>query len=369
LKILAINFGGIGDEILFLPTLESIREAYPQASLSLLLEPRSKSFQQVTNLVDNVLEFDIKKKPLLPGDLWAVLQLIKKGNFDLVISSGSSPPVAALLFLSGIPTRVGYGSNALAKLLLTNPVPLDRNQYAACMYQDLAQGIGVAKMSAEQCIPRAVLRDDSKDRMQQFIQTIVFSTAYDGTNGASAKRRVLIHPGTSRLAVEKGIIKTWPTDRWLALIERLQSHDDIQTIIAGGPDDEATIKELLARIKPSPTLVSAYGKTKSLADLAALISLCDLMVCVDSAPMHLAVGLNKPVVALFGPTDEAKLLPNETTAPVFKKFKALRDKPMTEFSRQLLDGLGVLLQPDNVYRSVLDQLRESKVRENSPGPL
>lgn len=369
MKILAINFGGIGDEILFLPALESIRKAYPQANLTLLLEPRSKSFQQVTNLIDNVIEFDIKKKPLLPSDLWEVLQLIRKGNFDLVISSGSSPQVAALLFLSGIPKRVGYGSNALAKLLLTNPVPLNRNQYAACMYQDLAQGIGISKMAKEKCIPRAVLKDDSKERMLQFIQSANTIDTSSSTNGAASKKRVLIHPGTSRLAVEKGIIKTWPTDSWLAFIEKLQSHGNIQTIIAGGPDDQATIDELLIRIRPSPTLVSAYGKTKSLADLAALINLCDLMVCVDSAPMHLAVALNKPVVALFGPTDETKLLPNETTSAEFKIFKALRDKPMAEFSRQLLDGLGVLLQPDSVYQSVLDQLRESKVRENSPGLL
>jgi ADP-heptose:LPS heptosyltransferase len=361
LRILTINFGGIGDEILFLPTLESIRKAYPDAHLSLLLEPRSKSFQQVTDLVDEILEFDIKKKPLRPSDLWAVLQLIKAGKFDLVLSSGSSPPVAALLFLSGIKKRIGYGSNPLAKMLLTTPVPLDRNQYAAAMYQDLASGIGATKTPASDCLPRAILKPDSIARMTEFL-TRASATAPGGSNGNEQRRnqrRIIIHPGTSRLAVEKGIIKTWATEHWVSLISKMQATPDLVVILAGGPDDEAIIKEINAQVKTAPNLISAVGQTKSLADLGALIDLCDMLVCVDSAPMHLAVALNKPVVALFGPTDESKLLPPN------KLFKALRDRPTSELPRQLGDGLGVLLQPDTVFQSVLDQLKELTVQESS----
>lgn len=360
MKILAINFGGIGDEILFIPTLESIRSKYPKAELSLLLEPRSKSFQQVTDKIDRILEFDIKKKPLLPIDLWNVLQLIRSGKFDMVISSGSSPPVAALLFLSGIKERIGYGSNALARALLTRAVPLDRNQYAAAMYQDLASGIGVKKTPASECIPRAVLKQDSVDRMANFIasKSVTAGNGID-TNGSSKShdfRRIIIHPGTSRLAVQKGIIKTWSIENWVALISKLQQSPNIEIILAGGPDDEEIIEEIGSKVKPSANLISAVGHTKSLADLAALIDISSILVCVDSAPMHLAVALNKPLVALFGPTDEAKLLP---PSPLFK---ALRDKPISEFPRQLGDGLGVLLQPDTVYQSVMDLSKELTVR-------
>jgi ADP-heptose:LPS heptosyltransferase len=367
LKILAINFGGIGDEILFLPTLDSIRSKYQKAELTLLLEPRSKSFQQVTDKIDGVLEFDIKKKPLLPGDLWELLQLIRSGKFDMVISSGSSPPVAALLFLSGIKERIGYGSNALARALLTRAVPLDRNQYAAAMYQDLTSGIGVAKTPAAQCIPRAVIKPDSVERMAAFIGkhsatgissaavtdgTTPIVTASNGTVNSPDFRRIIIHPGTSRLAVQKGIIKTWSTDNWVALISKLQQSQNTEIILAGGPDDEAIIKEINAKVTPSANLLSAVGHTKSLADLAALIDVSSILVCVDSAPMHLAVALNKPLVALFGPTDEAKLLPPSSI------FKALRDRPISEFPRQLVDGLGVLLQPDTVYQSLMDLSKE-----------
>jgi ADP-heptose:LPS heptosyltransferase len=307
LKILTINFGGIGDEILFLPTLESIRKAYPSAHLTLLLEPRSRSFEQVTNLIDATITFDIKKRPLLPTDLLQLLSLIRNGKYDMVISSGGSPQVAALLFLSGIKERIGYASNKIAKALLTKQIPLNKDQYAAAMYQDLATGVGQPKLSPSECIPRAILKSDSLKRMEEFISNSFGSTAENKSTISSANQRIIIHPGTSRLAVQKGIIKTWDTDNWVELINRLRVREDLEIVLAGGPDDEEIIAALLPRLKTGKGLVSAVGHTKSLADLGALISYCDFLVCVDSAPMHLAVALGTPVVAMFGPTDETKL--------------------------------------------------------------
>jgi ADP-heptose:LPS heptosyltransferase len=364
MRILAINFGGIGDEILFSPTLESIRSVYPGAHLTLLLEPRSKSFEQITDTIDEIITFDIKKKPLLPKDLIDLLQLIRKGKYDVVLSSGSSPSVAALLFLTGIKVKIGYSSNRLASALLSNPIPLNREQYAAAMYQDLSVGLGAKKLTASQCLPKAVLQEASISSMKRFLEpSVTLGTADNRAASARTEQKslqkILIHPGTSRLAVTKGIIKTWPASRWITLVNRLQESEERLVILAGGPDDHAIVQEILDKVERTPQLLSASGITKNLADLAALIFLSDLLICVDSAPMHLAVALNKPLLALFGPTDERKLLPQS------KIFRSLRDKPISEFPRRLGDGLGVLLQPDTVYLSVLDQLKELTIQENS----
>ena len=57
-----MNFGGLGDEILFLPALISLRKEYPNAKITLALEPRSKSIQQLTDVIDDVITVDIKGK-------------------------------------------------------------------------------------------------------------------------------------------------------------------------------------------------------------------------------------------------------------------------------------------------------------------
>jgi ADP-heptose:LPS heptosyltransferase len=351
-KILAINFGGIGDEVLFLPTLKTLREAYPHADITLMVEPRSRSIEQITDLIDRTITFDIKKRPLYLADIVEVVHLIQDGDYELVLSSGSSKMVSILLFLGGSHWRIGYDSGPLSRLLLTHPIPLNRQQYASDMYHDLAGGlVNESKNNGSSTVPEIHIPAENISRMEDFLRT-------HDTKGDAKK--ILLHPGTSRLAVEKGIIKTWEINDWIALINKLDADPACQPILAGGPDDIEIIQSIQASLPPNSKLISSAGKTKSLADLAALTKLCDVLVCVDSAPMHIAVGAQKPVVAMFGPTDEAKLLPKN---PLFKALRAATASPPTLAVR------GVQLPPDTVYQSVKCLLKELKDRESSPALL
>jgi ADP-heptose:LPS heptosyltransferase len=394
-KVLAINFGGIGDEVLFLPTLERIKELAPDCELTLLVEPRSKSVMEVTNLIDKIITFDIKKKPLTPVDLIRLTMLLRTGGYDMVISSGSSPMVAMLLFLSGIKLRVGYDSGSPVKSLLTHPVKLLREQYAADMYHDLTKGMAnylrrkananasIRDVDHTYQVPKVTLKAESLAAMKAFLEEGLKQTQNGTQNAVTTDdtkpadisqidtrpvKTVLIHPGTSQMAVSKGIIKHWSSENWLTFIRLLQNQKDqpfqTRVILCGGPDDKEVVAELERLLKAdsgqgkngssasAAPYISAVGKTKGLADLAALTSLCDVLVCVDSAPMHIGVGLNKNLVALFGPTDPKLLIPNQ------KNFKVLADKPTASPPRSLQDGLGVRLHPESVYQSLLDLLRE-----------
>lgn len=362
-RLLAINFGGIGDEILFLPTLATIKKYFPSWHVSLLLEPRSASVSQITNLVDEVICFDVKKRPLMVSDLIDLTMLIRNGNFDIALSSGASPLVSALLFLSGIPTRIGYNTNIFAGLLLTNPVALNKNQYAAGMYHDLTKGLGIKDDFRN---PKICLPESSRTAMQNLV------------GSSKTAKRVIIHPGTSKLAVIKRIFKTWPSRDWAQLIHLLLENKNIAVVLAGGPDDEETIHDILQALKDkgittqTANFTLAYGKTKSLADLGALIATADLLVCVDSAPMHVAVGLNKKTVALFAATDPERLLPkdNQFTALVSPTNcpSSSHAHPETPFPAKNPNPCppGVVLPPEYVLQNVLDQLSLSSNQARSP---
>ncbi len=358
-RLLAINFGGIGDEVLFLPTLATIRRLLPSCSITLLLEPRSKSVEQVTDLVDRVMTFDIKKRPLMIGDLVELLAMIKDGGFDIVVSSGGSPLVSLLLFLSGIRTRIGYGASGIAKALLTHPVSLKKEQYAASMYHDLTKGleaaVGVAsgerisdaiELSAEPIYPRVILQSDSISRMTNVLVERGCNPRQK-REASDSERLILLHPGTSRLAHEKGIIKTWPADHWIELMDILSQDESmrgLKLILAGGPDDAEIVAGIQRKLEGRKNIISVYGETRSLADLAALLNLCDMMVCVDSAPMHISVALQLPTVALFGPTNPALLIPDRRfLRPIWDK----RDG-----NRSMFDRLGVEIAPQKVAEEV-----------------
>ena len=136
MNILAINFGGIGDEIFFLPTLISLKKEFPNAKITLALEPRSKSVKDLTDVIDDLFLIDVKGKNKYT-ELLKLVFLARKNHFDMVISSGGNKLISILLTLTGIKKRYGYNTGKLSKLLLTEAVSLNKNQYACAMYHDL----------------------------------------------------------------------------------------------------------------------------------------------------------------------------------------------------------------------------------------
>lgn len=309
-KVLFINFGGIGDEILFFPVLADFKKNYPQAKITLMLEPRSASSASLTNFIDETIGYDVKKRNKITSFL-DLLGIISNKRYDAVISSGSNKFISVLLFLSRVKIRVGYDSGTLSKKLLSTAVALNKQQYAGSMYHDLLKGVGIDN---EAPLPEVFVSEDSLSNAAALL-------------GETAKPIIIIHPGVSKLSVQKKIIKSWPEQKWAELILALIETDKYKVALSGGPDDEQTIKhirEFLAQIDfNKDNFVDLYGKTRNLADLAGLIKRADLLLCVDSAPMHIAVGVNTKVVAIFGPTDENKLLPKN------KDFLALRKQELT----------------------------------------
>jgi len=307
-KILAINFGGIGDEILFFPTLKTLKKTFYNSTITLVTEPRSKSAGQLTNLVDDVITCDIKSSRKYLN----VLKLLFKiwaGRYNLVVSSGSSKFVAVLLFLTGIKKRYGYYSGKLSELLLTGAAPLNQQQYTVDMYHDLVAQI------AEDEKPSLPEIDIPAEDLRWASEII----------GLRDKKVVLVHPGVSKMSIKKNIIKFWDSEKWIELIKTLLDSDRYKVILAGGPDDWTLVQEIRAELARhdfnQENFIDVVGKTQNIVQLAALIKMSDIMVCVDSAPMHIAVGTRTQTVAIFGPTDEKKLLPQNDS-----RFVAITNK-------------------------------------------
>lgn len=281
-NILLINFGGIGDEILFLPVIQAIRDNYSDAKITLCLEGRSSAFIKLTSLLDSHFCIDIKTK----NKYIEMLKLYFKaltGGYDLVISSGANPLISVFLFLTGIKTRIGYCTNSLSKKLLTHPVALNKNQYAANMYFDLAKPI----INTEFQLPNIPVEEEDK-----------------------LPDSILIHPGVSAMSVSKSITKTFSAEKWAELIILLLNKGK-NVYLAGGPDDNECITKIREQLKGNDltNFTDMFGKTKNIFDLVKLIKKSEILICSDSAPMHIGVATNTKTIAIFGPTDNKKLLP------------------------------------------------------------
>ena len=288
-KILAMNFGGIGDEIFFLPTLISLKKEFPNSRITLALEPRSKSVKDLTDVIDELFLIDVKGKKKYT-ELLKLIFLARRGNFDMVVSAGSNKFISIILWLTGIKERYGYNSGKLSEILLTKAVPLNKNQYACAMYHDLVTPVTSHKTYLPEInVPPQEKIPDS----------------------------VLIHPGVSRLSVEKGMIKTVGADVWAEVVNLLIKKGK-KVMLAGGPDDRECIEKILSTIPAdAENFENYYGRTKNLKELAELIGKAETFVCSDSAPLHVSVAMGTKTYVIFGPTDDKKLIPqSEFVTPI-----------------------------------------------------
>ena len=305
-KILAINFGGIGDEIFFLPTLISLKKEFPNSKITLALEPRSKSVKDLTNVIDDLFLIDVKGKNKYFELLKLVLQA-RLEHFDMVVSSGGNKLISILLRMTGIKERYGYDTGALSRKLLTKAVPLNKNQYACAMYHDLVTPVTNFKTE---------LPEINVEMQEKF------------------ENSVLIHPGVSKMSVQKGMIKTITAKIWAEVIKLLLDNGK-HVLLAGGPDDDEVISEILASVDvQNPNFSNYYGKTKSLKDLAVLIGKAEKFICSDSAPLHVAVAMKTKTYVIFGPTDDKKLIPQSENVVAIKANDKCPIKPCLWEHRQ-----------------------------------
>lgn len=281
-NILLINFGGIGDEILFMPVIQNLKKTYPEAKITLCLEGRSSAFIKLTTLLDSYFCIDIKTK----NKYIEMLKLYFKaltGGYDLVISAGGNPLIALLLFFTGIKTRVGYNTSSIAKKVLTHAVTLNKNQYASNMYFDLVKPV----TNGEFELPHIEIDDLEKN-----------------------VNSILIHPGVSKISIQKNITKTISSKKWAEMIKLLLNNGK-NVYLAGGPDDTECIEEIRKELANEnlTNFTDMFGKTKNIFDLVELIKKSEVLICSDSAPMHIGIATETKTIAIFGPTDDETLIP------------------------------------------------------------
>ena len=138
------------------------------------------------------------------------------------------------------------------------------------------------------------------------------------------KTYVVIAP-TSRWAS-----KRWPAERWAELLEPLLDRCFERIVMIGAPNECRQVRDIV----PSSTfceerLIDLVGKA-SVGQTMAVIERASLVIANDSAPLHMAVGFNKPCIALFGPTSPARVGPYERLESVIRD-KALESQVAINF--------------------------------------
>ena len=140
-NILVVNVNWLGDAVFSIPVFKALKKAYPQARLSCLCVPRVKEVLEYCPYVDKIIIYDERGKHRFPWRKWKLIQYLKKEKFDAAFLLHRSMTRSLMVYLAGIPLRIGYGK---VKGLLTNPVDMNAEDIHRCdYYLKVLEGYGI----------------------------------------------------------------------------------------------------------------------------------------------------------------------------------------------------------------------------------
>jgi lipopolysaccharide heptosyltransferase II len=282
-RILVVSSTAIGDALLSTPALRSLRMAYPDAQIALLINAAYVELFQGQPRIDELIRYDggWRRFLRLAGELRA-------RRFDLVcILHGNEPQATPLAYLSGARFIFKLPNTSRFRFLLSNTVPL-------LNWDDFEHGIdqrlAVAKLGGGAVTDRR-MELPVAEATRQDLATLM------ATRG--------IAPNTVLIALQPGAStasRRWAPSRFVALARRLLASDpDLGIVLTGSPAERALTGAIAAELT-TPRVWNSAGQLP-LRLLPALVERCTLMVSGDTGPMHLAVTVGTPVVALFAVSD------------------------------------------------------------------
>lgn len=277
MRVLALVPGDIDNQILFFPTLETIKKQYPQAAIDVLVEPRSKKAYRVCKNVDDVLVFDFQDRNSF-ADYLNLLGIIRDREYDALISLKTSWRIKLLLWLNGIPVRIGYEDDSA--LYLSNPIAPKLDQHKAEMYHDLVTGLGI-KTACPAITINVPTEDISWAESEQ-------------------KRLAIKDSGYLILCDEPSDteeVSAYPISSWQKIVEDIEQRQTGLSVILLQTDRNQTWVA---------SMISANGNLKAIAapdvgKMAAIIAGANLILCNNSTPMQLAIAVDTYTFALSTP--------------------------------------------------------------------
>jgi heptosyltransferase-2 len=317
-RILVRGVNWLGDAVMTTPALQRLREALPEAHITLLTHEKLSDLWQNHPSVDAVIPFSTGESP------WTVAGRLRAESFQTALVLPNSPRSALEVWLARVPQRIGYARrwrnwlltqvvaprpgqswmpkrsvdevNRLVRLPAGTPPAATGHPHSRTIHQihDYLC-LGAALGANPEPLPPKLEISAAETRQTE---DAFLSNARDKAAGAAPGQPLILlglNPGA-----EYGPAKRWPVASFAAVVRESYRRIGNCLWLAFGVKGDWELCEEVARLAGGGVLNLA-GKT-SLRQLMALLKLCRVVLTNDTGPMHVAAALGTPVVVPFGST-------------------------------------------------------------------
>jgi len=279
-RFLVLRLGSLGDIVHTFPAVAALRKTFSDAEIVWLTHPRWKGLIESSGLCSQV--WTIETRALF--SLREIVTHVRKSYWDASIDYQGLWKSATLPFFGGVKRRIGFSSHTIREY----GVPVLYTERVRATTTHIADQNGELSVRA-----------GSRERAACFSlhippheEALVCSTL----KAEGIDRYVMLSPGGGWRA------KCWPPERFGLLCQQIRESLGLRCIVNYGPGEE----DLVAAVRASSGDAEPLLHNSELGQLMALLRGAACIVGGDTGPLHLAIALGTPAVALFGPTDPAR---------------------------------------------------------------
>ncbi len=282
-RILIVKLAAIGDVLRTTPLLSGLKRAYPRSHITWVVDKEALPLLKNNPLIDRLLPFDFPA--LLPLEFEA---------FDLIFGLEKEARGAALVSKIKAPEKRGFGLGENGNIFPLNPA----SEYA--FFLGLSDELKFYRN--EKTYPELIFEmAEIEYRRDEYL---LFLGEEDAAFADRFAKKAKVRKGETLIGLNTGAgdvfaNKAWTLEGYVKLIRALKKRAKTRLLLLGGPKEKDRNRKILRKVGGA----AIDGRCdNTLGQFAALINRCDLVVTGDTTALHLAIGLKKNVVALFGPT-------------------------------------------------------------------
>jgi heptosyltransferase-2 len=306
-KILIRATNWVGDAIMALPALRTVRRRFREATIAVVARPYVADIYRGQGICDELISYDPNGAHAGLGGRERLAHDLRARKFDVALLLQNAFDAAWLAWRAGILERIGYARDGRSMLLTKRIVVPKRHEippHEQFYYLELLRRAGWIDSLPGETQVRLDVGEEQRRHAEEMLLAL------------GARRNV------SRIAIGAGAsygsAKCWPPERFADFVNRLRRHTDSDVILFGTAAEQQVADAIATGITGS--VIRLDGKT-AIADLPGLLARCQVFVGNDSGAMHVAAAVGLPVVAIFGPTDPYG------TGPMTPQWTLVQEKP------------------------------------------
>lgn len=319
MNLLFTRLQNIGDMLVCVPALRALRQALPQARITLLVK-HTGGVEIITGCpyVDELIRIENRTV----SEKLRLLRMLRMRRFDYAIISPQDLGRVPLMWLGGARRIAGYPR-------VHNYGRWQREKLPWLL--DIAPHHDTLRTEVENCMRLVldVLEECGAAPAQVPALALEYSwaTPNDGAAADDLLRQCGIGRDTAFVALapySKRAAKNWPAERWVELARHMRATWHVPLVLLGGAPESAMLRPL--RDAAGADVHVLAGAT-TLAQCAMILRRARMFVGPDSGPAFLATAVGTPAVVLYGPADYYRWRVPVATVPRVEIFHPVACNP------------------------------------------